>query len=67
MDSWWRVCSICAPLRGYFISECSYQAGYAAAFNGADLLGDSLNTMVIVVIQYRLGAFGMPSHSEFRQ
>ena len=67
MDSWWRVCSICAPLRTYLISKCSYVAGYAAQFNGADLLGDSLNTMVVVVIQYRLGAFGMPFDSEFRQ
>ena len=56
-----------AFLRGYFISECSYQAGYAAAFNGADLLGDSMNTMVVVIIQYRLGAFGMASDSEVRQ
>ena len=28
-------------------------------YNGADLIADSLNTMVVIVIQYRLGAFGM--------
>ena len=55
--------SVRAFLRGHLISECSYVAGYAAEFNGADLLGDSLNTMVIVVIQYRLGAFGRPFDS----
>ena len=52
-----------AFLRGYLISEYSYASGYAAEYDGADLLGDSLNTMVIVVIQYRLGAFGRPFDS----
>ena len=59
--------SVRAFLRGYLISECSYVSGYAAEFNGADLLGDSLNTMVVVVIQHRLGAFGAASDSESRQ
>ncbi|KAF8442079.1 Carboxylesterase [Boletus edulis BED1] len=36
-----------------------YAWGYAATYNGADLLIDSLNTVVVVVIQYRLGAFDM--------
>ena len=48
----------------YLISKCSYESGYAAEYNGADLVADSLNTMVVVVIQYRLGAFGMPPRSE---
>jgi len=51
-------------LNAYQILKCSYGLGYAAAFNGADLVADSLNTVVVVVIQYRLGAFGMPSGSE---
>ena len=38
---------------------CSYQGGSAAQYNGASLVADSLNTVVVVVIQYRLGAFGM--------
>ncbi|KAH0833388.1 Alpha/Beta hydrolase protein [Lanmaoa asiatica] len=41
-----------------------YQAGYAGGYNGGDLVTDSLNTVVVVVIQYRLGAFGKTSHSE---
>ncbi|KAG6372189.1 Alpha/Beta hydrolase protein [Boletus reticuloceps] len=36
-----------------------YAWGNAATYNGADLLIDSLNTVVVVVIQYRLGAFGI--------
>ncbi|KAG9316092.1 Alpha/Beta hydrolase protein [Chiua virens] len=43
-----------------------YEAGYAAEDNGADLLADSLNTMVVVVIQYRLGAFGFLSGNEIK-
>ncbi|KAG8212819.1 Carboxylesterase [Butyriboletus roseoflavus] len=43
-----------------------YEAGYAAEYNGADLLADSLNTMVVVVIQYRLGAFGFLSGNEIK-
>ena len=39
-------------------------SGYAAEYNGANLVADSLNTMVVVVIQYRLGAFGVPPRSE---
>ena len=35
-----------------------YEGGYAAEFNGADLVADSHNGVVAVVIQYRLGAFG---------
>ncbi|KAH0833389.1 Alpha/Beta hydrolase protein [Lanmaoa asiatica] len=41
-----------------------YEGGYAAKYNGANLVADSLNTVVVVVIQYRLGAFGKTSHSE---
>lgn len=43
----------------YLTPERSYEAGYAAENNGADLVADSLNTVLVVVIQYRLGAFGM--------
>lgn len=46
-------------VRAYPISDFSYVSGYAAEYNGAELVADSLNTMVVVVIQYRLGAFGM--------
>ena len=38
--------------------------GYAAQYDGTDLVNDSLNTVVVVVIQYRLGAFGMLTASE---
>ncbi|KAH7928320.1 alpha/beta-hydrolase [Leucogyrophana mollusca] len=34
-----------------------YVAGYAEEFNGADLVLDSHNGAIVVVIQYRLGAF----------
>ncbi|KAF8124709.1 Alpha/Beta hydrolase protein [Boletus edulis] len=43
-----------------------YEAGYAAMYNGADLLIDSLNTMVVIVIQYRLGAFGFLAGNEVK-
>ena len=56
--------SICVSLHAYPISKCSYEGGYAEKYNGADLVTDSLNTVVVVVIQYRLGAFGMPLRSE---
>ena len=51
-------------LGAYLISQCSYEYGYAAEYDGADLVADSLNTVIAVVIQYRLGAFGM--HSTLR-
>ncbi|KAG6372185.1 Alpha/Beta hydrolase protein [Boletus reticuloceps] len=50
----------------YLMSKCSYEAGYAAWYNGADLLIDSLNTVVVVVIQYRLGAFGFLAGNEVK-
>ncbi|KAH0833387.1 Alpha/Beta hydrolase protein [Lanmaoa asiatica] len=43
-----------------------YEAGYAGEYNGADLVADSFNTMVVVVIQYRLGAFGFLSSNEVK-
>ena len=49
---------ISVSLRAHLISKCSYESGYAAEYNGAELVADSLNTVVVVVIQYRLGAFG---------
>ena len=51
-------------LHACLILKYSYEAGYAAEFNGADLIADSLNTMVVVIIQYRLGVFGMAYDSE---
>jgi len=36
----------------------SYELGYAAQYNGSDLVADSSNTVIVVIIQYRLGAFG---------
>lgn len=45
-------------LRAYPISKFSYVSGYAAGFNGAELVADSADTVLVVVIQYRLGAFG---------
>ncbi|KAG8212817.1 Alpha/Beta hydrolase protein [Butyriboletus roseoflavus] len=43
-----------------------YEAGYAAEYNGADLVADSLNTVIVVIIQYRLGAFGFLSSNEVK-
>ncbi|KAF8442075.1 Alpha/Beta hydrolase protein [Boletus edulis BED1] len=43
-----------------------YEEGYAAWYNGADLIIDSLNTVVVVVIQYRLGAFGFLAGNEVK-
>ncbi|KAI9457054.1 Alpha/Beta hydrolase protein [Boletus coccyginus] len=44
-----------------------YGLGYAAQYNGVDLVADSLNTVVVVVvIQYRLGAFGFLSGNEIK-
>ncbi|EIW84339.1 alpha beta-hydrolase [Coniophora puteana RWD-64-598 SS2] len=43
-----------------------YEAGYAAEFPGNDLLIDSDNQMVVVVMQYRLGVFGFLSSNEIK-
>lgn len=47
------------PTYACLISTCSYQFGYAAEYNGVDLVDDSLNSVIVVVIQYRLGVFGI--------
>ncbi|KAH7903515.1 Carboxylesterase family-domain-containing protein, partial [Hygrophoropsis aurantiaca] len=43
-----------------------YVAGYAEEFDGADLVADSHNGVVTVVMQYRLGAFGFLSGNEVK-
>ncbi|KAF7293276.1 COesterase domain-containing protein [Mycena chlorophos] len=39
-------------------SDTGYDAGAASWYNGTDLVVESNNTFVVVVIQYRLGLFG---------
>ena len=53
--------SIRVSLGACLTTVYSYDSGSAAIFNGADLVADSLNTVIAVVIQYRLGAFGTDS------
>ncbi|EGN99360.1 hypothetical protein SERLA73DRAFT_108823 [Serpula lacrymans var. lacrymans S7.3] len=43
-----------------------YVAGYAAEFDGADLVMDSHSGVVAVIMQYRLGAFGFLSGDEVK-
>ncbi|KAH7906561.1 Alpha/Beta hydrolase protein [Hygrophoropsis aurantiaca] len=44
-----------------------YVAGYAEEFDGADLILDSHNGAVVVIIQYRLGAFGFLAGTEMKE
>ncbi|EGN99361.1 hypothetical protein SERLA73DRAFT_152978 [Serpula lacrymans var. lacrymans S7.3] len=43
-----------------------YEAGYAAQYDGADLVMNSHNGVIAIVIQYRLGAFGFLSSDEVK-
>ena len=37
---------------------CRYVLGSASQYNGAELVQESNNNVVVVIIQYRLGLFG---------
>ncbi len=47
-----------SSLRSLSDCDCSYVAGSAGSFDGNDLLRESGNGVVAVIIQYRLGLFG---------
>ena len=66
MDSWVRFLSPTCIRAAYYDISGGYISGAALQYDGADLLRESNNNVVTVIIQYRLGLFGFLSGSRVK-